>query len=132
MRKMPSVLTPSGLVLILVGGLRGGDATSGAFAFVAFLILGVVTYPPAEARRGAQAAMVLGSALCLLALTLVLEEFRVGLVKARAMDDVLVLAGSALVVVDAAGQLLGGRHTERAAARWGGRTDRAQPVRPLS
>ncbi len=130
-RRRSFVLTAIGLVFILVGGLRSGDATSGAFAFVGFLILGVVTYPPADARRGAQAAMVLGSALSLLALGSVLEAFRVGMVKAHVMDDLLVLGGSGMVVLDAAGRLLGNRVEDRMAPGWGDEAQRGHPVSPL-
>jgi hypothetical protein len=134
MDRMQSILTPLGLVLILLGGLRGGDMTSGASAFMAFLILGVATYPPADARRGAQAALVLATALGLLALGSLLDDAPAGLVKAPAMNDLAVLVGSAMVMVDAAGRLLGHRAgREAGAARdWRGEGDRAQPVPPLS
>ncbi len=130
-RKLTSALTAVGLIFILVGGLRSGDATSGAFAFVGFLILGVVTYPPADARRGAQAAMVLGSALSLLALGLLLEELREGAVKVHVLDDLLVLAGSGMVVLDAAGRWLGKHVADRMTARWGEERHRGHPVSPI-
>ncbi len=131
MRRMPSVLSAVGLVLILVGGLRGGDMTSGALAFMAFLILGVATYPPADPRRGDQATMVLASAVGLLDLGLLFEEVRAGAVRAQVFDGLLMLVGSSMVVADAAGRLLGDRG-DRVATDWGDGTDRAQPVRPLS
>ncbi len=128
MGRMPSVLTAIGLVFILVGGLRGGDPTSGAFAFMALLILGVTTYPPADARRGAQAALVLATALGLLVLGLLLEDARAGALKAQVTDDLLMLVGCAMVVAEAAGRLLGGRNQDRIVAPWGGGADGAHPA----
>lgn len=130
MRNMPSVLTSLGLVVILVAGLRGGDTTSGAFAFMALLILAVATYPPADARRGDQAAIVLASTAWLLALGLLLEEARAGMVMEQVTEAFLVLAGSALVVVDVAARLSGDR-AERAATGWGGEAERVEPVPPF-
>ncbi len=131
MRTMQSVLTPVGLVVILVAGLRGGDMTSGAFAFMAFLILAVVTYPPADPRRGHQAAMILASAIGLLDLGLLFEEVRAGAVMAQAVNDLLMLVGAGMVVIDAASRLPGDQE-DRVASGWSHRTDRAQPVPPLS
>lgn len=130
LRKMPAAATPIGLAIILVAGLRGGDSTFGAFAFVAFLILGVVTYPPPDPRRAAQAVLVLGSPLCLLALGLLLDEVRVGPAAGPVMDSLLVLAGSMLVIAEAVGQLLAYRQERRAAERRDGQMDRAYPVVP--
>jgi len=129
-QKMPSLFTPIGLILILVGGLRAGDPASGALAFAGFLILGVVTYPPSDLRRGAQAALVLGSAICLVVLGLLAEEFLVGPAGERVIDDLLILAGSALVMWDAAAQLVGSRERDAVGSGWSG-SARPYPVRPV-
>ncbi len=131
MHNMQSVLTPIGLVVLLVAGLRGGGTTSGAFAFMAFLILAVATYPPADPRSGHQAAMVLASAIGLLNLGLLFQEVRAGAVMAQAINDLLMLVGAGMVMYDAASRLPGGQE-DRVATGWSGRTDRAQPVPPPS
>jgi hypothetical protein len=130
MRNRQSVLTPIGLVVILVAGLRGADTRFGAFAFMALLILAVATYPPADAWRGDQAAMVLASTAGLLALGLLFEEVRAYMVMEQVIDDFLVVTGSALVMVDSTARLLGNRE-ERAATGWGGEAERAHPVPPF-
>ena len=131
MRTMQTPLAGIGLVLILVGGLRGEGMTDGAAALIALLILAVATYPPADPRRGDQAAMILASAAGLLALGLLFEEVGADMGMEKMVDDFSVLGGSALVTVDAMARAL--RHREDyTAAGWGGDAEGAEPVSPFS
>src|SRR5574341_2207711 len=110
MPKLPSALTATGLLLILVGGLQREDMTSGGVAFMAFLILGVATYPPADPPRGHQAALILAGTIGVLALGWLFEEVRAGPVLPQAIEELLLLTGAGLVGGDAAGRLR--RHRE--------------------
>lgn len=127
-QRFQSLLTSLGIVLILLGALRGTEATAGVFAFAALLILTVTTYPPAEARRGAQAALVLSSAIGLFVLGSLLDEVRAG--RLQALNDLVVLIGAAMVVVDAAGRLLDEAEQSEVGSRWSGGTDRRRPLPP--
>ncbi len=126
MRRSPSIVSSLGLVLILVGALRDGDGASGAVAFLALLILGALTYPPAEAFRGVQAVMIMASTAGLLVLMLLFEGLWGG--RAELGDLPLALIGTALVVVDAAGRLLARAEIPEDAVRWHGRRHRPRPV----
>jgi hypothetical protein len=104
MRRLQSSLTSVGLVLILQGALWGTESIAGVYALTALLILAVITYHPADARRGAQAVLVLATAGGLFVLGSLLDEVRAG--RLQAMSDFLVLIGAAMVVVDVGGRLL--------------------------
>jgi hypothetical protein len=101
-----SLLTYLGLVLILVGGLRGGAEHSGGLALIGLLILGLITYPPPDARREAQAVLVLSGVAGLVALWSLEGQVRAGAGGPQVMDDLLVLGGAAMVLVHAAADLL--------------------------
>jgi hypothetical protein len=131
MHTMLTPLTGIGLVMVLVGGLRGGETTDGAAAFLALLVLAVATYPPADPRRGEPAAIVLASTAGLLALGLLVEEVRADMPMGQVMDDFSVLIGSALVTVGAVARMLGDRE-ERHASAWGGAAGCPQPAPPIS
>ncbi len=126
LRQTPSIVSSVGLVLILVGALRDGDGTSGVVAFLALLILGATTFLPADARRGLQAAIVLASAAGLLVLGFLFEGLWGG--RAELGDLTLALIGTALVVVDAAGRLLGRAEAPEDAVRWSAHRHRPRPV----
>jgi len=128
--KLQSLLTSLGLVLILLGALRGTEGTAGVFTFAALLILAVTTYPPADARRGAQAALVIASAIGLFVLGSLLDEVRAG--RVQALNDLVVLIGAAMVGVDAAGQLLDDADQLHAGTQWSGGPGRPRLAPPQS
>lgn len=128
MQRIQSLLTSLGLVLILLGALRGTEVTAGVFTFAALLILAVTTYPPADARRGAQAALVLASAIGLFVLGSLLDEMRAG--QLQALNDLVVLVGATMVAVDAAGQLLDDAEQSQAGNQWSGGPGRPRRAPP--
>lgn len=127
-----SLLIYIGLVLILVGGLRGGAEHSGGLAVIGLLILGVITYPPPDARREARAVLVLGGVAGLLALWSLDGQFQAGREAAQAMDDLLVLGGGAMVLVHAAAQLLGDPVVVSRPGWGASATNRPRPVPPVA
>ena len=116
MGSLQSMLNPLGLVLMFLAALRGPQESSGVFAFAAVLILTVTTYPPADARRGARAALVLAGGIGLSVLGSLFDEVRAG--RPQALDDLVALLGAALVFVDAAGHLLEADIAPRPAPVW--------------
>lgn len=115
MQNLQSLPTSLGILLILLGALRGSEETAGMFTFGALLILAVTIYPPADARRGGQVALVIAGAIGLFVLGLLLDEVRAG--RSQALNDLVVLIGAVMVVVDKARRLLGDAEQLQAGAR---------------
>ena len=114
--RLQSLLSSLGILLILLGALWDTEQTAGVFTFAALLILVVTTYPPADPRRGAQAALVLAGAIGLFVLGSLLDEvLRAG--RVQALNDLVVLMGAAMVVVDTVVQLLGDAEQAQGGAR---------------
>lgn len=98
------LLTPIGLMMIFVGLLGGARGCAATFALVAFLILGLTAYPPANAHRGARVAMLFAGALGLFVLAFLLNEVWAG--APAPLGEIPMLIGTAMVVSDAAGRIL--------------------------